>query len=129
MPYGIVLTKGLAGRMEDTYEFLMKMRGKGILEEKMKKKKKTEYRAKIEEVFLTMGWPDIILIIEAKQILDIQEAITYIKEELKKKDMDFIDTSTIICVTKREQEKIWEELAEYVAKKFDFWSEGFNSFK
>lgn len=126
MPYGIVLAKGLPGRMEDTYEFLMNMRGKGILEEeieekeKKEKKKKKEYRVRIKEVFLTMGWPDIILILRAKQILDIQEATSYIKEELRKGNIDFIDTSTIICVTKREQERIWEELAEYVANKFDF---------
>jgi hypothetical protein len=65
-----------------------------------------------------MGWPDIVLLLEGKQILDIHEAISYIKNQLKnrKKYRDLVDTSTIVCIEKGKREEIKREIAEYSAK-------------
>lgn len=65
-----------------------------------------------------MDWPDIVLLLEGKQILDIHEAIAYIKNQLKnrKKCRDLVDTSTIVCIEKGKREEIKREIAEYSAK-------------
>lgn len=110
MTVGIVLMKGLPGQYEHTYEFLMEMKKKRTL--------KKEKNVRIREVFLSMGWPDIVLLLEGEQILDIHEAITYIKNQLKsrKKYRDLVDTSTIVCIEREKREEIKKEIAEYCAK-------------
>lgn len=111
MTVGIVLIKGLPGRFEHTHEFLIEMKEKKALEK--------EKNVRIKEVYLSMGWPDIILLLEGGQILDIHEAIAYIKNQLKerkKEYRDLIDTSTIVCIEREKREKIKKELADYSAK-------------
>lgn len=110
MTVGIVLIKGLPGRHEHTFKFLMDMKKKGTLE-----KKKS---VRIREVYFSMGWPDIILLLEAKQVLDIHEAITFVTNKLKNRKeeyRDFIDTSTIIC-SKKIRKEIEKEIVKYSAK-------------
>lgn len=119
MPSGIVLIKGLQGKYKYTYEFLRELKKKETLGKDLEKK-----NLKIVEVFLSMGWPDMILLVEADQILDIQQAISYIKEELKskkrrKEHRDLIDTSTIVCVKEDEREQIKQEIAEELRKEED----------
>lgn len=115
MTVGIVIVKGLPGKYEYTHEFLEEMKKKKTLE--------NEKRVTIRDVFLSMGWPDIILLLEAEQVLDIHEAITYIKNELRNRKeeeyRDLIDTSTIVCIRKEKRKEIEREIAEYAAR-FDF---------
>lgn len=96
MLYGIVLIKGLVGEMEYTHDFLRDMMEKKILEEK---------NVEMREVLLSMGWPDIVILLRAEKTEYIQEAISYIKKMLKEREehADLIETSTIICITEEEK--------------------------
>lgn len=95
MLYGIVLIKGLVGEMEHTHEFLRDM---------MKQKTLAGKKVEIREVLLSMGWPDMILLLRTEKTDYIQEAISYIKKKLRdrKEHTDLIETSTIICIAEEE---------------------------
>jgi hypothetical protein len=104
MTIGIVLMKGRPDRLEHIYEFLAKMK---------------EEEPKILEVFLSMGWPDMVLLIKGDQVLDIQSKINRIKYALRNREeayKDLVDTSTIVCIEENEREQIKKEMSEYLTK-------------
>ena len=104
MTTGIVLIKGRPDKLDYTFEFLTEMK---------------EEDPEIIDVYLSMGWPDIVVLIKTNQVLDIQGKVNSIRYVLRNREVeyrDFVDTSTIVCIEQKERKKIEEELSDYVAR-------------
>ncbi|MGD2250517.1 MAG: hypothetical protein PVF58_19135 [Candidatus Methanofastidiosia archaeon] len=81
---------------------------------------------KINQVFRSLGWPDLVLIIEANNIERMMKAIVEIRNKARTYmgdvgEGDLLDTTTLVCTTKNES----EERRESFSEKF----KSFNEFK
>jgi len=90
MTYGLVLIKGKSSKRNITLSALLHMAKHNS---KLKKS-----GIAVENVFLSFGWPDFVLILKAKNVEQIRHAISLIREKLANHE-DYVDTSTIICST------------------------------
>ena len=105
MTYALTLVKGKTQKRDLTLEALIDMK-KGTNLHK-------ESGAWIENVFLSFGWPDFVLVLKAKNIEQIRRAIGIIRTKVATHE-DYIETSTIICSTPeeiKEKRKEWAKLA------------------
>jgi hypothetical protein len=105
MTYGICLIKGLPEKRDDTRKFLEKLAKSGELEKKFKT---NIFGGK---VFISFGWPDIIIIFEAKNVELIKAVVIYLRDRVSTETGDKIGTSTLICTTEEEKEKIVREIS------------------
>jgi hypothetical protein len=106
MTYALVLIKGKSSQRESSLSLLENLA------------KDSEFSkatgVKIEKVFVSFGWPDIILLIRSANVELIKNAIVELREKLSKNGDD-ADTSTIICTTTNEMKKKrrkWGKLGE-----------------
>ena len=58
-----------------------------------------ENRIQIKEVFISFGWPDLILLIKSNNVELIKSSIIELRDLVAKSHDDNIETSTIICTT------------------------------
>ncbi|MCV0430703.1 hypothetical protein [Nitrosopumilus sp.] len=90
MTYGLILVKGISNKRDQTLTLLDKLIG----DQSYKNQTGTE----IEHVFVSFGWPDIVLLIKGENIELIKNSIIRIRD-LVGEHGDNLETSTIICTT------------------------------
>lgn len=102
MTYAICMIKGLPEKRERTREFLEKTSKTDSLK---------SIGVSVPSVFVSFGWPDFVVILEAENVELIKEAIVRLREDLQKNEEieDTISTSTIICTTQEEINKKMEK--------------------
>ena len=100
MTYALVLVKGKSTARRESLSLLDKLTQDKDFSEKNK--------VKIVKVFISFGWPDIIVVMRARNVELIKNAIILLREKLSKKG-DCVDTSTIICTTSKELKSKKEE--------------------
>jgi hypothetical protein len=94
--------KGEPGKREETLSFLQKVSNKRELQRK--------HGVNIEQIFISFGWPDFIIMMSGKNVELLKNAIVILRDMLEKNG-DSINTSTIICTT---QESIEEKKREWL---------------
>lgn len=90
MTYGLILVKGISNKREKTLQVL-----EGLTTDQSYSKLTG---TKIKNVFVSFGWPDIVLVIQGNNIELIKNSIIRIRD-LVGKHGDNLETSTIICTT------------------------------
>jgi uncharacterized protein with GYD domain len=100
--YAIALVKGKPKEREKT-QLLFQTLSK---DKDFKKKTGVE----IQQVFMSFGWPDFVLLLKGSNVELLKRAIVTIRDEAGKGG-DEIETSTLICTTQEEINKKSEEWA------------------
>jgi hypothetical protein len=93
--------KGEPGKREETLSFLQKLSNDDGF--------RNDQGVKIEEIFISFGWPDFIIMMSGSNVELLKNAIVVLRDLLEKNG-DSINTSTIICTT---QESIEEKRREW----------------
>ncbi len=96
MTYALVLIKGKGSQRESSLSLLEKLAEDAEFSK--------NNRVKIEKVFVSFGWPDVVLLIRSANVELIKHAIVLLRDKLAKNGDD-VDTSTIICTTTKEIKK------------------------
>ena len=95
MTYALILAKGISKKRDLTLSKLIKL-----------KDDKTFFsntKTKIEQVFVSFGWPDIIILLKADNVELLKNSIIKLRAIVSKHG-DNLETSTIICTTLAELE-------------------------
>jgi hypothetical protein len=110
MTYALSLVKGIPKEREKTLALLLKLKEDTLSREQFRTKTGTS----LEEVYISFGWPDFILLMKSANIELLKTAIVELRE-LVDNNGDNIETSTIICTTQRELEdkkKEWGKMVD-----------------
>jgi hypothetical protein len=94
MTYALTLVKGISSKREETLNQLNQLKNSPDF------KRKTGID--IREVFISFGWPDIILLMKGNNVELLKSAIVELRSYLENNHTDIIETSTIICTTTEE---------------------------
>jgi hypothetical protein len=103
MTFALTLIKGKSTEREHSISLLTQLSKDRTFAE--------ENGVTIENVFISFGWPDMILLLKGNNVELIKNSIVVIRDMLAKNG-DEVDTSTIICTTQDEinqQLKDWSE--------------------
>jgi hypothetical protein len=95
MTYAITLIKGESGNREGTFNCLTKMK---------RQKDPFENTVRIKECFISFGWPDFILLMKGDNVELLKDAIIKLRKKVYEEIGDRLETSTIVCSTKKEVE-------------------------
>lgn len=101
MTYALILVKGKSHLRDKTLKLLSDLKDNELFEK--------NNNVDIVEVFISFGWPDIILLIKGKNVEVIKLAIVRIRDRVFRNHKDTVETSTIICTTLKEIEKVKRE--------------------
>lgn len=104
MTYAITLVKGNPKERGTTHLILESL----AKDPAFKKKTGVE----IQEVFISFGWPDFVLLLQGDNVELLKNGIIALRDEVAKKG-DEIETSTIICTKQDEinrKNKEWSKL-------------------
>ncbi len=93
MTYAFVLIKGKSTARDNSLSYLESLVGN---EEFVK-----EYKVNVDKVFISFGWPDLIILLKSENVELIKNSIVGIRDKLSSNG-DSVDTSTIICTTSQE---------------------------
>src|ERR687895_1039565 len=91
MTYALTLVKGMPQKREKTLSLLTKLKD----DKEFKEKSGVEIR----NLFISFGWPDIILLMKANNVELLKSSIVELRDIIAKSHRDNIETSTIICTT------------------------------
>ncbi len=109
MTFGIVLLKGKPEKRDDTESLLHNLQKNHEFLGK--------FDVKIERVFKCLGWPDFVLILEAKNIERMMQAVVEVRKRALKclgevGYGDFLDTTTLVCTILDESRTEIEEFSK-----------------
>lgn len=109
MTFGIVLLKGKPEKRDDTEFLLYSLQEDHEFLE--------QFDVRIDRVFKCLGWPDFVLVFEAKNIERMMQAIVEVRNRALEYSGevgygDFLDTTTLVCTTKGESRMEIEEFSE-----------------
>jgi len=69
-----------------------------------------ETGCKVDQVFISFGWPDFIVLVKSENIEKAKNAIVYLRNLLSRKAGDNCETSSIVCVKKRDIDEMASKL-------------------
>ena len=101
MTYAIAMMKGIPVYRDKSLKYLSNL--------EKSKDFCMETGTLLENVFISFGWPDFIILLQSENVELIKEAIVKLRDDIKEEVGDNIETSTIICSTLEEIEKRKEE--------------------
>jgi hypothetical protein len=93
MTYAFVLIKGKSTARDGSLSYLESLIGNETFAK--------EHRVSVDKVFISFGWPDIIILLKSENVELIKNSIVDIRDKLSARG-DSVDTSTIICTTSQE---------------------------
>ncbi|MCW4018467.1 MAG: hypothetical protein NWF00_07305 [Candidatus Bathyarchaeota archaeon] len=102
MTYAIALIKGNPAKREDTHNLFMILRK----DRNFVKRSSVE----IQQIFVSFGWPDFVLILQAPNVELLKQGVIAIRKEAAEAG-DELQTSTLICTTQEEISKKYEKWA------------------
>lgn len=97
MTYAIAMMKGIPSYREKSLNYLSNL--------ERNEEFHGETGTSLENVFVSFGWPDFIILLKSENVELIKEAIVKLRDDIKEEIDDNIETSTIICSTLEEIEK------------------------
>jgi len=103
MTYALIMIKGLPQTRLALKDYLNELQK----DDKFQKKNGFE----IQNVLLSFGWPDYIILVHSSNVELIQNCIISLQSKIEEID-DCISTSTIVCTTHEELENKQKEWAE-----------------
>jgi len=96
MTYAFILIKGIPDRREKTLAMLTKLTKNSSFSKRT--------GTVIEQVFVSFGWPDLIVLLSGNNVELLKNSIIEIRS-LASRHHDNLETSTIICTTEPELRK------------------------
>jgi hypothetical protein len=105
MTFALTLIKGKSTQREPSINLLTQLSKDRTFAE--------ENGVTIENVFISFGWPDMILLLKGNNVELIKNSIVVIRNKLASNGDD-VDTSTIICTT---QDEINQQLRDWAKSK------------
>jgi hypothetical protein len=96
MTFAITLIKCAAGKRENALGILLDLKELYEFEK--------DY-IKIHECYISFGWPDFVLFLEGKNVELLKKTIVDIRDKVSSGDGGDLETSTIICTTKKDMER------------------------
>jgi len=96
MTYAITLIKGKPKERTNTHKLLRRLKNDADF------LKRTGVQ--IDQVFISFGWPDFVLILKGDNVELLKRAIVILRSEAENKG-DELETSTLICTKQEEIDK------------------------
>lgn len=100
MTYAVVMVKGTPDKRETTRALFEKLATDTDFEK--------GFGTKVDKWFVSFGWPDFVLILEANNVELIKHSIVEIRNRAATAG-DNIETSTLICMEQKQIDKKREE--------------------
>lgn len=89
MTIGLILVRSNPGRREHSLSGLEEIQGD--------KKFQKQNGFLIKDIYVSFGWPDFVIMLDAKNVARIKNGIVKIRKRLLDDCGDGVETSTIIC--------------------------------
>jgi hypothetical protein len=113
MTYAITLIRSKSGARDDMFKYLLNLKDKNNLLALLKSNGEINLdddSISIEECFISFGWPDFVLLLHGNNV----ELLKYAIIEIRNNAETDLETSTIVCTTDKELDRVKRKIIESV---------------